>query len=57
MLDIKRELKLPREANLFLFGPRQVGKSTLLRETFPLSSSLHYNLLIDKEFTRLASQT
>ncbi len=52
-------LRLPRLQTLrgrgsrpcFLWGPRQAGKSTLLRELFP--ASLLYDLLLAEEFERL----
>lgn len=37
----------------FLWGPRQTGKSTLLRELFP--HALTYDLLLSREFRRLAA--
>lgn len=51
----KRLLTLPKEADFFLFGPRQVGKSTLIKETFSSKTSVYYNLLLDKEYTRLVA--
>ncbi len=51
----KRLLKLPQKAHFFLFGPRQTGKSTLLRENFPKAKTKFYDLLNSKEFTRLAA--
>lgn len=44
---------LPNNATLFLFGPRQVGKSTLIKDSFSINHSAYYNLLLEKEFTRL----
>ena len=35
----------------FLWGPRQCGKSTLLKNLFP--NSLYYDLLLSDEFERL----
>jgi predicted AAA+ superfamily ATPase len=51
----KRILKLPQNANFFLFGPRQVGKSTLIKESFSSKTSITYNLLEEKEYLRLVS--
>ena len=50
---ISRTLKLPAQQSFFLFGPRQVGKSTLIRATFPEESSMTYNLLRTDEYMRL----
>jgi predicted AAA+ superfamily ATPase len=36
--DFKRLLKLPKKHSLFLFGPRGVGKSTLLKQCFAKNS-------------------
>lgn len=41
------------QGSVFFWGPRQVGKSTLLRERFP--QALYYDLLSSGEFRRLAS--
>lgn len=49
----KRLLELPRNANFFLFGPRQTGKSTLIKETFLEKNTVFYDLLLSKEYTRL----
>jgi uncharacterized protein len=38
----------------FLWGPRQTGKSTLLRQLFPLAS--YYDLLLASEFRRLSAR-
>lgn len=42
---IKRLQLLSQKQSLFVFGPRGVGKSTLLRELFPTSSALYLDLL------------
>ncbi len=42
---IKRELNLPVDQNLFLFGPRQTGKSTLLKSIFLDQKVIYYDLL------------
>lgn len=52
---IKRQIQLPIDKNLFLFGPRQTGKSTLLQSLFPESTTYYYDLLKTEEFTRLSA--
>lgn len=49
----KRSLKLPNppKTTFFLWGPRQVGKSSLLRQTYP--EALVIDLLKNEEFTDL----
>ena len=42
---IKRVIKLPKKYSFFLFGPRQVGKSTLLKKYFSETESMKYDLL------------
>ena len=41
IFDIENQL----DKGMFLFGARQVGKSTLLKERFP--EAIYYDLLID----------
>ena len=55
-MPLKRQVKLPLDAHFLLFGPRQVGKTTLLRESFPLEKTIYYNLLLSKEYSRLKSK-
>ncbi|MDA0771434.1 MAG: ATP-binding protein [Cyanobacteria bacterium] len=55
MASKKRLLELPQQAHFFLFGPRQVGKSTLIKHSFCKESSAYYNLLLEKEYTRLVA--
>lgn len=45
---IKRLIRLPQEHSFFLFGPRGVGKTTLLKETLPLKET-HFIDLLDIE--------
>ncbi len=45
MSKIKRLLDLPKKHSFFLFGPRAIGKSTLIREELPLKNALYFNLL------------
>ena len=42
---IERIIKLPKNKNFFLFGPRQTGKSTLLKNRFVSDKTLYYDLL------------
>jgi len=48
------DLSLSPETSCFLWGPRQTGKSTLLRERF--SSAKRYDLLLSEEYWRLVHQ-
>ncbi len=48
------ELDIAKRQSLFLWGPRQTGKSTLLRLLFP--HVLHFDLLNASEFRLLKSQ-
>ncbi|MBI2344289.1 MAG: ATP-binding protein [Deltaproteobacteria bacterium] len=48
----KRELDLPVKRSFFLFGPRQTGKSTLLRHLYAADQSYYYDLLITSEYLR-----
>lgn len=52
-MGIKRQIILPKNANFFLFGPRQTGKSTLIKETFLNEESVYYDLLTSKDYERL----
>lgn len=42
---IKRQINIPKNHHFFLFGPRQVGKSTLLKSEFVNEPHLYYDLL------------
>jgi predicted AAA+ superfamily ATPase len=42
---ITRILKLPKEKNIFVFGARNTGKSTLVRHEFPTTKTLFLDLL------------
>lgn len=49
-----RNVKIPDDASFFLFGPRQVGKSTLIRELFPpKEKSLLFDLLDREQLRKL----
>ncbi len=52
---IKRLIRLPHNYSFFLFGPRQTGKSTLLKELFSAKQVLYYDLLKTEEYFRLSS--
>ena len=56
MLTKKRIAKLPRNASFFLFGPRQVGKSTLIKESFKEEESFYINLLINREYRKYLAE-
>jgi uncharacterized protein len=49
----KRTLNLPKYNSFFLLGPRQVGKSTLVRETFSGNDVMFYDLLESDQYLRL----
>ncbi|PIS48072.1 MAG: ATPase [Elusimicrobia bacterium CG08_land_8_20_14_0_20_51_18] len=53
---IKRRLNPPLNKSFFLFGPRQTGKSTLVKSVFNEKDSLYYNLLKSDEYMRLVSR-
>lgn len=44
---LHRLCKLPKTNSFFLFGPRGVGKTTLIRDQFPPEKALYLNLLDD----------
>jgi predicted AAA+ superfamily ATPase len=52
MMKIKRELKINKSKSFFLFGPRQVGKSTFLKENFQSRDSLYFNFLLNEEYEK-----
>lgn len=57
MTEIHRFLNLDgllEHKSLFLFGPRQVGKTTFLRQRY--AGARHYNLLDSVEFRELAAR-
>ena len=51
LLDLGKEIK---NKSLFLFGPRQTGKTSLLKKTFPQSP--FYNLLLADVFFRVSQR-
>jgi uncharacterized protein len=44
-MSYTRLLQLPRSAHFFLFGPRQVGKTTLIKNSFSPQTTLSLDLL------------
>jgi predicted AAA+ superfamily ATPase len=50
---ITRLVKLPTNRHFFLFGPRQTGKSFLVRRAFAAEEVLYIDLLLSREFRRL----
>lgn len=50
---IPRLCNIPKKESFFLFGPRQTGKSTLIKMDFSSETTLSYNLLLNNEFVRL----
>jgi predicted AAA+ superfamily ATPase len=51
MINRKIDLSAAQSQSCFLWGPRQTGKSTLLRALFP--TALYYDLLLSSEYRRL----
>ena len=51
---ISRILSFPQGKSFFLLGPRQTGKSFLLRARFTPETTLYYDLLQSDEFRRLS---
>lgn len=56
MSDIKRKQTFPglKKSSAFLWGPRQTGKSTLLRQLFP--EALKFDLLLSDQYFRMNKQ-
>lgn len=53
---IYRLIKIPDLKSFFIFGPRQTGKSTLLKSLYTASTDLYYDLLKSEEYLRLMHQ-
>lgn len=53
---IKRVLNLPKNKHLLLFGPRQTGKSTLLKHEFDPAATLYYDLLQTDVYRKLLAR-
>jgi predicted AAA+ superfamily ATPase len=45
MTYVNRIIELPKNYSFFLFGPRQVGKSSIIQHRFPDESTMIFNLL------------
>jgi len=54
---IERIINIPKNNSFFLFGPRQTGKTTLLKHLFDATSTIYYDLLKTDEYLRLMSHT
>ncbi len=50
---VQRIINLPKNHSFFLFGPRQTGKTTLIKELCGSDKILRFNLLLQEEFVRL----
>jgi len=50
---VKRIVKLSKSNSFFLFGPRQTGKTTLVKQSFSSVKSLYLDLLNTELFDRL----
>lgn len=50
---IDRIIDIPKNHSFFLFGPRQTGKSTLLKTSLSREYALYYDLLDPREYRRL----
>ncbi|MGE5342424.1 MAG: ATP-binding protein [Candidatus Omnitrophota bacterium] len=53
---IERTIKLPKNKSFFLFGPRQTGKSTLLKKQFSSQDTLYYDLLKTEIYRKLLAR-
>jgi predicted AAA+ superfamily ATPase len=53
---ITRELQLPGQHSFFLFGPRQTGKSTLIRSLYGSPGTIYYDLLRTEEYRKLSAR-
>ena len=53
---IERTIKLPQNKHFFLFGPRQTGKSTLLKTRFVSEKTLYYDLLKNDVYRMLMAR-
>ncbi len=51
-LEIHRELEIDLSRSFFLFGPRQVGKTTFLKTLIPKNEALFFNFLHHEVYSR-----
>lgn len=51
-----RLINIPNSKSFFIFGPRQTGKSTLLKSLFNPATDIYYDLLKSEEYLRLMHQ-
>lgn len=54
-MAITRNINIPKNISFFLLGPRQTGKTTLLRQSFPPETTLTINLLDQRALARYAA--
>lgn len=53
---IERIINLPKNNNIFLFGARSTGKSTLLKSIFSCEKSLFFDLLLSETYRKYAAR-
>lgn len=53
---LPRLVTLPKQNSFFLFGPRQTGKTTLLRKVYETTSVMCYDLLKTDTYMRLSAR-
>ncbi len=52
---LSRELNLPKNKSFFLFGARQVGKTSLIKTLFNPKTTRYYNLFVTQDYSRLVA--
>lgn len=50
---ISRAVNIFKKRHFFLLGPRQTGKSSLIRQAFGADQAMYINLLVSREYARL----
>lgn len=53
---LERTINLPKNKSFFLFGPRQTGKSTLLKNRFTSQDTIYYDLLKTEVYRKLLAR-